>query len=73
MCKSSINLFLRNGCALILLALFPGVNAGCVAGPGAPGYEEPVSPQAAKPSVHEMAVPDGYVETIPSPPKKDIC
>ena len=58
----------RSLCTLILLVLF--LCAGCVH-IQEPAPQESVVPQkAVKPHVPEMAVPDGYVETIPPLPKK---
>ena len=57
-------------CLPILLALILWAGAGCAPVPEAPPQVEVVPPKAAKPSVPEMAVPDGYVELIPPLPKK---
>ncbi len=70
MCNHSTNLLQRNFCPLILLALFLWASAGCVSGPDPSVRHEVISPKPVEPPVAEMAVPDGYVELIPTLPKK---
>ncbi len=70
MCNHSTNLLQRNFCPLILLTLFLWVSAGCVSGPDPSVRHEVIFPKPVEPLVAAMAVPDGYVELIPTLPKK---
>lgn len=66
----SLNFPKRFLCSLILLVLILGAIAGCVPTPEHPPQVEVVLPKPVEPLAPEMAVPDGYVETIPPLPKK---
>jgi len=70
MCNLSTALPKRRFYALILWVLFLWPHAGCVPVPDPASHESAVSPQAAASLDPEMAVPDGYVESIPPLPKK---
>jgi len=64
--------YLRVKCCyfLILFALFLWNSTGCVPVPEPSPHEEAVSKEVVKSPVPEMAVLDGYVESIPPLPKK---
>ena len=70
MCNLSIIFPKRHFYLLILLVLFLWAHVGCVSAPDSSRHDADVSPHVRESPVPKMAVPDGYVESIPPLPKK---